>query len=399
MGDGRLRVVVIGAGFAGLAAVKELAHADADVDVMLVDRHNYNTFQPLLYQVATAGLDAGDVGHHIRGVIRDWPRVDLLVGTVTHVDPGARKVVLSNGDTMSYDALVITAGARTNFFGVPGAQEHGLPLYTLADAVRVRNHVLSCFEAAEADPSLVDGGMLTFVVVGGGPTGVETAGAMSELFRYVIRRDFRHIDTARARIVLVEMTDHVLGTFRPKSRQHAREQLEARGVELRFGSRVTAIEPTRVTLDSGDAIPTHTVIWAAGVQANQLTDDALPRTQGGRIVVNPDLSVPGHPDVFVAGDLAGANGPDGKVLPQLARPAMEGGRHAAIQVLRRRAGLATLPFRYRDPGTMATIGRRSAVADLRLGITLTGGVAWLAWLGLHLVELTGGIRRRTEILV
>jgi NADH:ubiquinone reductase (H+-translocating) len=393
------RVIVIGAGFAGLSAVKRLGRSGADLDIVVLDRHNYNTFQPLLYQVATAGLDAGDVGHHIRGIIRPYRQAELLVETVARVHPDQRLVELDTGATLPYDALVITAGARTNYFGVSGAQEHGLPLYTLPDAIRVRNHVLACFEAAEADPSLVDQGALTFVVVGGGPTGVEMAGAMSELFRNVMRRDFRRIDPENARIVLVEMTDTLLGAFRPRSQQHAHEQLAARNVELRLGARVTNIERTRVTLESGEVIPTRTVIWAAGVQGNDLTDDTFERIRGGRIVVNPDLSVPGHPEVFVAGDLAAATRRDGTLLPQVARPAIAEGRHAARQVLRRLGGQPTVPFRYHDPGNMATIGRRAAVADLPLHITLTGGIAWLAWLGLHLIELMGGMHRRTEVLV
>ena len=392
-------MVVVGAGFAGLAAVKSLGRSGADVDVVLLDRHNYNTFQPLLYQVATAGLDAGDVGHNIRGIIRPFPNAAFFVDTVVRVDADAREVVLGTGDVMTYDALLITAGARTNYFGVPGADEHAMPLYTLPDAIRARNHILSSFEAAEADPSLVEDGALTFVVVGGGPTGVEMAGALSELCHNVIRADFRRIDPGRARILLLEMTDRVLASFRPRSQEHAREQLVARGVELRLGSRVTNIDRNFVMLESGEVITTRTVIWAAGVRATDVGDDAFERTKAGRIVVNADLSVPGHPDVFVAGDLAAAAGRDGKPLPQVARPAMEEGRHAARQVLRRLGGQPTQPFRYHDPGTMATIGRRAAVADLPFGITLTGGTAWLAWLGLHLIELTGGIRRRMEVLV
>jgi NADH dehydrogenase len=399
MGDGRPRVIVVGAGFAGLSAVKRLCRARADIDVVVFDRHNYNTFQPLLYQVATAGLDEGAVGHPIRGILRPYPHAALLVETVVQVDPDGRKVVLDSGEAMSYDALIITAGARTNYFGVPGAREHALPLYTLPDAIRVRNHILASFEAAEADPSLVEGGALTFAVVGGGPTGVEMAGAMSELFRHVMRRDFRRIDPSHARIVLIEMTDHLLGTFRPRAQVHARDELSARGVELKLNARVMSIEPKSVTLESGEVTPTHTVIWAAGVQASDITDGGFERTRGGRIVVNPDLSVPGHPDVFVAGDLAAATGRDGNPLPQVARPAISGGRHAAGQVLRRLRGEPTVPFRYHDPGNMATIGRRAAVADLPLHITLTGGIAWLAWLGLHLIELTGGMRRRMEVLV
>lgn len=399
MGDGRPRVIVVGAGFAGLSAVKRLGRARADIDIVVFDRHNYNTFQPLLYQVATAGLDAGDVGHHIRGIIRPYPNAELLVETVEQVDPDAKKVVLGTGATMSYDALVIAAGARTNYYGVPGAAAHALPLYTLPDAIRLRNHILADFEAAEAEPSLVAEGALTFVVVGGGPTGVEMAGTTSELFRNVMGNDFRRIDPTKAHIVLLEMTDHLLGGFRARSQRHALEELEARGVEVKLGARVTSIERDRVTLASGEVIRTRTVIWAAGVQASDIADTAFPRTRGGRIVVNADLSVPGHPEVFVAGDLAAATDRHGNLLPQIARPAIEEGRHAARQVLRRLHNEPTKPFVYRDPGTMAAIGRRAAVADLPLGITLTGGIAWLAWLGLHLIELMGGMRRRTEVLV
>ncbi|HEY7135406.1 MAG TPA: NAD(P)/FAD-dependent oxidoreductase [Acidimicrobiia bacterium] len=393
----RPRVVVIGAGFGGLATARKLARAD--VDVVLVDRHNYNTFQPLLYQVATAGLDAGDVGHHIRGIVSRNPRTEVLIETVTGIDPNAGKIRLESGESLGYDALVIAAGARTNYFGVAGAEQHSLPLYTLPDAIRVRNHMLSWFEAAEARPSLVDEGALNFVVVGGGATGVETAGAMSELFENVLANEYRRIDPRRAHIVLVEMTDHLLGTFRPRSQRHAAEQLEARGVELRFGTKVTAIEPTRVQFASGESIPTRTVIWAAGVTATELEGfDDLERAKGGRVPVEADLSVPGHPDVFVVGDLAAATRRDGTPLPQVAQVAIQEGHHAARQVLARIEGRPTQPFRYRDPGNMATIGRTAAVADLPLGITLTGWIAWLAWLFLHLIYLMG-FRRRTEVLV
>jgi NADH:ubiquinone reductase (H+-translocating) len=393
----RPRVVVIGAGFGGLAAARKLARAD--VDVVLVDRRNYHTFQPLLYQVATAGLDAGDVGHHIRGIVSRDPRTDVLVETVTAIDADAGKIRLDSGETLGYDALVIAAGARTNYFGVPGAEEHSLPLYTLPDAIRVRNHMLSWFEAAEAQPSLVDEGALNFVVVGGGATGIETAGAMSELFKHVLAREYRRVDTRRAHIVLVEMTDHLLGSFRPRSQRHAAEQLQARGVELRFGTKVTAIEPTCVRFESGESIPTRTVIWAAGITANAPDGfDDLEPARGGRLPVEPDLSLPGHPDVFVVGDLAAATGRDGKPLPQVAQVAIQEGHHAARQVLARLEGRPTKPFRYRDPGSMATIGRTAAVADLPLGITLTGWIAWLAWLFLHLIYIMG-FRRRTEVLL
>lgn len=393
----RPRVVVIGAGFAGLAAVKRLARAD--VDVVLLDRHNYNTFHPMLYQVATAGVDPGDVGHHVRGIVRGDRNVALVVESVAALDADARRVSTERGRSIAYDAAIVSTGARTNYFGVSGAREHALPLYTLPDAIRLRNRVLSCFETVEAEPSLADAGVLTFVVVGGGPTGVEIAGAMSELFSKVMRDDFRRLDVRRARVVLIEMGDHLLGAFRARSREHARRQLLDRGVELRFGERVVAIGPDRASLASGEVIPTRTVVWAAGLQAGELADRlGLERTTDGRVAVRPDLSVPGHPEVFVAGDIAGASGPDGRLLPQLAQVAIQEGRHAAEMVIRRLDGDGTRSFRYRDPGTMATIGRRAAVADLPFGVTLTGGVAWLAWLFLHLIHIIG-FRRRTAVLL
>jgi len=389
--------VVVGAGFGGLAAVERLARHD--VDVVIVDRHNFNTFHPLLYQVATAGLDSGEVGHHVRGIIRKRPGVSFLVGTVVHVDAESRTVALEGGGSVGYDALIVAAGAGTNYFGVTGAEEHALSLYTLPDAIRLRNHILSCFEAAEADPSLVDEGVLTFVVVGGGATGVETAGAMSELFTRVMRNDFRRIDVRRARVVLVEMGDRLLGSFRPRSSEHARRQLLDRGIDLRLGARVSAVGPDRVSLASGEVVRTRTVVWAAGVQASGLAGRlGLEQGKGGRIAVAPDLSAPSRPEVFVVGDLAGATGPDGRPLPQLAQVAIQEGRHAAEMAVRRLAGEATRPFRYRDPGAMATIGRRAAVADLPFGITLSGGVAWLAWLFLHLLYIIG-FRRRSAVLL
>ena len=284
-------------------------------------------------------------------------------------------------------------------FGIPGVAEHAIPLKTLADATRARSTVLRRFEEAHVDPSLIDRGGLTFVVAGGGPTGVELSGALAELFTDVLTRDFKRLEVDRARVVLVEMTDHLLEGYSPASRAEAKLELEQRGVEVRLGAAITSVGPDTVSLDDGSVITTRTVVWAAGVRANPLADAlGLPQTKRGTIVVNRDLTVPGHPDVFVIGDLAAATGPDGVPYPQLAPVAMQAGRYAARAIVRRTQGKSTKPFRYVDKGTMATIGRRSAVAELPLGIRFRGTLGWLSWLGLHLVFLIG-FRHRAVVLL
>jgi NADH:ubiquinone reductase (H+-translocating) len=397
VGEHRPRVVVVGAGFAGLQAVHRLA--GEPVNVTLVDRRNYNTFQPLLYQVATAGLDEGSVAHTIRAIFADDANVEVQLGTVLGIDRARRIVELDDGGALPYDALVLAVGATTNDFGIPGVAAHAFPLYTLTEAIRVRQHVLSCFEATERDPPLVDDGVLTCVIVGGGPTGVETAGTMAELFHKVLWKGYRRADVRRARVILIEMGTELLSNFRAASRRHARETLEDRGVEIRFGERVAQVSSTGVRLASGEHLATRTVIWTAGVRVNPLADRlGLEQNHGGRIVVEPDLSLPGDPTIFVVGDVAAPKAKNGQILPQLAPVAIQAGVHAGEQVLRRLNGEPTRPFRYRDKGTMATIGRRAAVADLPFGITLQGTIAWLAWLILHLVYLIG-FQNRAQVLI
>lgn len=387
----------MGAGFAGLQVVRRLA--GEPVDVTLVDRRNYNTFQPLLYQVATAGLDEGGVAHTIRAIFADDANVDVQLGTVLGIDRVQRIVELDDGGALPYDALVIAVGATTNDFGIPGVAEHAYPLYTLTEAIKLRQHVLGCFEATERDPPLVDDGALTCVIVGGGPTGVETAGTMAELFHKVLSKGYRRADVSRARVILLEMGDELLSNFRTASRRNACKTLEGRGVEVRFGERVAEVSPTGVRLASGEHLSSRTVVWTAGVRVNVLADRlGLEQAKGGRIVVEPDLSLPGDPKVLVVGDVAAAVDKRGHVLPQLAPVAMQTGSHAAEQVLRRLNGEPTRHFRYRDKGTMATIGRRAAVADLPIGITLRGTIAWLAWLVLHLVYLIG-FQNRAQVLI
>jgi NADH dehydrogenase len=396
----RRRVVIVGAGFGGLAAAKRLERED--VDVTLVDRHNFHTFLPLLYQVATAGLNAADVGYVVRGVFRREQQVRFRKDEVVGVDWDARTVDLAAEGPVPFDHLVVAAGSSTNYFGVDGAREHAFPLYSLEDAVRVRNHLLSLFEAADSEPGLVDDGVLNFVVVGGGPTGVEVAGALVELIEKVLEQDFHDLDVHRARVILVEQADRLLAPFSASSQRYARKTLVRRGVEVRLGTAVERIAVDHVALSSGEVLRTRLVLWAAGVRAGVLADRlGVEQGPGGRITVGDDLSIEGHPEAFAIGDIADIADDSGGRLPQLAQVAIQGGTHAAEQVLADIDGRPRTPFRYHDKGTMATIGRRAAVAEIpRRGgraRVLHGGAAWLAWLGLHLVYLVG-VRNRLSVL-
>ncbi len=396
----RPHVVIIGAGFGGLAAARNLA--EVPVEVTLIDRQNFTTFQPLLYQVATAGLNAADVAHPIRGLFHRQRNLRVRRGEVVGVD-WARRVVLLDDEADGeepFDHLVIALGAVATYFDVPGAAEHATPLYTLEDAVRVRNHVLERFEAADAEPELIDRGELNFVVVGGGPTGVEMAGALAELFAVVFRRDYPTLPVGRARVVLVEALDSLLGPFHESSRRAALDRLRASQVEVRLGEAVAEVTADHVRLASGEVLPTRTVIWAAGVRANPLAEKlGLPTTRGGRVEVADDLGVPGFEGVWAVGDVAAARDRRGeRPLPQLAPVAMQSGAHVARQIGRLLEGRSTVPFRFRDRGTMATIGRRAAVAELPGRVRLRGTIAWLAWLGLHLLYLAG-LRNRLSVLL
>ncbi|MBA2283521.1 MAG: NAD(P)/FAD-dependent oxidoreductase [Acidimicrobiia bacterium] len=399
----RPRVVVVGAGFGGLCVARHLA--GKPVDVTVVDRNNFHQFLPLLYQVATCGLNAADVAYPVRGIVRDHANVRFRHGTVTAVDWERRVVAVEDGE-LAFDHLVVAAGATADFFGIDGAAEHSLPLYTLQDAVALRNHVLGRFEAADADPALVEDGALTFVVAGGGATGVEVAGALVELFDVVLRRDFPDLEVERARVVLVEMGDDLLPPFTGPSRTVARSTLEDRGVEVRTGQAVVAVEPTRVRLRSGEAIAAHTLVWGAGVRAGTLADvlaaSGVPVGRGGRIAVEPSLRIPGHPEAFAIGDIAATADGRGGFLPGVAQVAMQGGKHVAGEILGAIEGRPPRSFRYHDKGSMATIGRRAAVAEVplpfRRTLRLRGTLGWLAWLGLHLLYLIG-FRNRLSVLL
>jgi NADH dehydrogenase len=397
--NGSPHVVVVGGGFAGLAVVKNLAKVTPPVRVTLLEQHNYHLFQPLLYQLATGVVQPADIAHPVRGIVRRYRRTSVRMGTASGVDLDARQVLTEEGGRIGYDYLVLAAGATTATFGIPGVEEHSFPLKTMPDALRLRAHLLHQFELAETDPAMIDKGALTVVVVGGGPTGVEMAGALHELFKHVLVHDFPELDINQSRVVLLEATDHLLAPFHPSSRRHALDILEKRGVEVRLGQAMSNATPDEVVLKDGTVIPTRTLIWGAGVRANPLADVlGLEQTRGGRILVGDDLSVPGRPEVFVVGDLAGAGDGKGGLLPQVAQPAIQEGKHAALQIGRTLNGEPRTGFEYKDKGIMATIGRNAAVTELPNGARFRGVLAWYMWLALHLAYIIG-FRSRIAVLV
>ena len=389
-------VVVVGAGFAGLNAARRLAREarETPMRITLIDRHNYHTFQPLLYQVATSGLQPQDIGYSVRGIFgrslfgRPSP-VSFRMATVVGVDWDAKRLELAHGEGIDFDLLVLAAGASTNDYGIPGVSEFGFPLKSLHEAVQLRNHVLGQFERVETDPELIDKGALNFVIAGGGPTGVELSGAMAELVDHVIASDHPQLDTSRVRIILVEMLDTLLAPYSERSRAYTKEALEERGIEVKLSTAIEHVSFGEVALDSGERIPTRSLIWTAGVKANPLADVLdLEQTKGGRVATERTLKVAGR-DAFVIGDLSGATDEDGDLYPQLAPVAIQQGKFVSEQIPRLLRGRALEAFHYVDKGTMATIGRHDAVTELPFGINIRGPLAWLAWLFLHLMYLVG----------
>jgi len=383
----RPRVLVLGGGFAGIGAAQKLKKSD--VDVVLVDGHDYHTFQPLLYQVATGLLEEPAVGHPIRDLFDKQDNVRVHQDRVTGIDLDAREVRFAELAPERYDYLVLALGAEVNFFGVEGAAEHSFPLYTLPDAVRLKNHVLERWEAADRDPKLVEEGALNMVVVGGGPTGVETAGAMAELYNGVFRKDYPDVGPEQARIVLVESSPEVFSMFKEDIRTYTREALEKRGVELMTGDVVESVAPERVTLKSGTVLSAHTLVWGAGLQGNELVRSlGLELQRGNRLAVDEELRLAQHPEVYAVGDIAAiTDAKTEQVLPQLGSVALQSGEHAGETIGRRVAGKETKPFRYRDKGTMATIGRGAAVVQMLGGRTMKGKAAQAAWGTVHLALL------------
>ncbi len=387
-------VVVVGGGFAGLAAARGLA--GAPVRLTIVDRRNHHLFQPLLYQVATAALSPSDIAAPIRGILRRQKNATVLLGEVTAVDPLRRRLRVDGRD-LEYDFLVVAAGAGDSYFGHDEWRPWAPGLKSIDEALEIRRRVLLAFERAEWESDeAVRREFLTFVVVGGGPTGVELAGALSEIARHSLVRDFRDIDPAQATVVLAEAAGRVLPAFPPDLSAKAARQLEALGVTIRTGARVTKIDAEAVWLGD-ERIGARTALWAAGVAASPLGAAlGAPLDRQGRVRVEADLSVPGRPEIFVAGDLAAIE-QDGRAVPGLAPAAMQEGRHAARSIRRQLSGQATRPFRYVDKGTLATIGRSAAVADIR-GWKISGFSAWAAWLGIHIFFLIG-FRNRLLVMI
>jgi NADH dehydrogenase len=387
--------VIVGAGFGGLRAARALA--SAPVDVLLLDKNNFHLFQPLLYQVAVAALPPSEIAYPIRSILRTQRNLEFRVANALGFDLKRGIVLTSRGD-VPYDRLIVASGAATNFFGLDDVARHGFDLKDLSGALRLRNHVMRCFEDAIAatDPG-EQNQLLTFAVAGGGPTGVEVAGAVSELFRGVLTRDYRAIPRDRISVILLEAGSRVLASMPERLSRAAVASLFDLSVEVRFGAVVTAYDGETVRLADGGTIATRTLVWAAGVKAGALTQTlGVPLHPSGRVIVGPTLEVAGYPDVYAVGDAAYVETPAGPV-PMLAPPAIQMGACAARNVMHRLLGSPQESFRYKDPGTMATIGRSAAVAALGR-FEFRGLLAWLVWLFVHLMQLIG-FRNRLVVLL
>jgi NADH dehydrogenase len=390
-------VVIIGGGFGGIAVAKGLANKE--VRVTIIDKHNFHTFLPLLYQVATAMLEPAEVAYPIRTIFGKAKNVGFRHATVREVDHVRNVVMLEGGAEITFDHLVVATGATASYFGIPGASKFAMPLYSLADARKLRNRLLSSLEEADA---LADTAptSLNFVVVGGGPTGVETSGALSELIRTVIHRDGLRIDPSRVRVLLVDMAPRLLTPFPEKASAYAAKELESMGVEIEFGRSVVEVEERAIRFADGERLRVAAVIWAAGVTASGTLAHEVQASPGpgGRVRVMTDLRLVESENVWAVGDAAAVPLDDTTFCPQLAPVAMQSGRHCAANVLLSLKGEPTKPFKYRNKGIMATIGRHAAVAKLPGGTIIKGTSGWLAWLSLHLFYLVG-FRNRLRVMI
>jgi NADH:quinone reductase (non-electrogenic) len=401
MGEGKAisHVVIVGGGFAGLGCAQELAKHD-ELRVTLIDRNNYHQFQPLLYQVATSQLARGDVAFSLRALFRRHANVSVKLAEIESADPAACAVTATDGERFEGDALVLAAGSRVRFFDVPGAREHSFPLYSLDDAQRLRARILDVFEAADRDHSLIDEGALTFVVVGAGATGTEISGALAELISRTMRVEYPDLTMSNARVIMVDHGDAVLGPFSEGAHEYAAKALERDGVELRLRTGVEEVGPGHVRLSDGTTIKTRCAIWGGGIAAAPMVErSGIPTGHGGRVDALPDLTVEGHPRVYALGDLANIAGADGEILPQLGSVAMQSGAWAARNILADLDGKERTPFRYKDKGIMAMIGRNAAVAEVgKHRHEVHGTVAFLMWLGVHAALLTG-VRPKVDAFI
>jgi NADH dehydrogenase len=391
--SGGPHVVIVGAGFGGLWAARALAHRP--FNVTLIDRNNYHTFLPLLYQVAAAELEPEQIIYPVRSILRRWRNVGFLMAEVNRID-FAERVVQTYAGPLPYDYLILAAGSTTNFFGVSGA-EYAYPLKTLDEAIRLRNHILCCFERAVSlsDPQQRRKA-LSFAIVGGGPTGVEFAGALAELLRGPLRKDYSKLGLSESKVILLEAAESLLGGLPKRLAVYALARLRRMDVDVRLNAAVSKIDPDAVHLKDGAVILAETVVWTAGVRGERSAAAwGLPVDRGGFVPVEPTLQLAGHPEVYAVGDLARFE-QDGRLLPMVAPVAMQQATAAARNICRQSSGQALMPFRFRDPGMMATIGRNAAVAHYA-GLAITGFPAWLVWLGVHLAKLIG-FRNRIMVL-
>jgi NADH dehydrogenase len=389
------RVVIVGMGFGGLSAARALA--GKDVELVLVDRQNFHLFTPLLYQVATGSQEQESIVYPLRDIIRDWPNTKFRLAEVRTIDFGDRSLHTNQG-TINYDDLILAPGSVPTFMGLDSVEEHAFVLNYLSDGVTLRNHILQSFERAleEKDPE-ERRALLTFVIVGGGPTGVEFAGALAELVKLELRRDYAELSRDDVRIILIEALDTLLAPFPRPLGAYASGRLERMGVDVRLNTRVTGASPDAAELEGGVTIPTATILWSAGVKGEPLVHQIpVAPVRGDRIPVRPDLTLEGHPEAFLVGDASYVE-QDGQPLPQMAQIAIQEGRYAAEVILRRMNGQAQAPFVYKDKGMMAVVGRGKAVSHL-FGINFKGLLAWLVWLGFHLIVLIG-FRNRVIVMI
>ncbi|MFZ7089225.1 NAD(P)/FAD-dependent oxidoreductase [Curtobacterium sp. RRHDQ10] len=385
----RPHIVIVGGGFAGIATMKALRNAD--VDVTLIDRHVYNMFQPLMYQVATGGLNAGDVTYFLRSLRAKQPNANFRHGLLRHIDPEAQTVALSDGEEIGYDALVLANGVNTSYFGTKGAYEYAYSMYSRSQALRIRDELFTQLEKAAAGQDTME---VRVVIVGGGATGVEMAGSLAELRDQALKDAYPEIDASSIKITLVHRGGELLKPFAPRLRRYAARVLRKRGVVLRLNSGVEEVTPDGVVVAGGEFIPAEVVVWATGVAAHKEVGSwGMPQGPGGRIQVNDDLTVKGFDNIYAAGDIAAQD----DALAQLAQPAIQGGDHIGEQIVRTLAGRPRERFRYHDKGTMATIGTNAAVAQLRGGITMIGPVAWAAWVVVHIASLLGNGNRMSTL--
>ena len=389
-------VVIVGAGFGGLETAQKLAHAP--VQITLIDRHNYHLFQPLLYQIAIAGLVPSQIAYPLRTIFRRQKNLTFQMSEVTSIDFDAR-YIRTNGSVIAYDYLVLAIGGQTNFFGVTGAEENGFQLKSIESATGTRNHLLRMLEQASREVDIEKRrALLTFVVVGAGPTGVETAGALAELITHVMTKDYPHMDLQDVRVILLEATGNVMATYPPELRKATMKLLENKNVEIMLNTRLTDYNGQRITMADGKQIDTHTLIWTAGVRSAELTDQlGVQQAASRRVRVEPTLQLPQRPEVFVVGDAAYLEDGHGQPLPMLATVAQQEAKVAAQNLQKILKGETLEPFQYKDPGLLATIGRNAAVARI-WGLSFSGFIAWVIWVVLHIYRLIG-FRNRLVVLI